>query len=283
MYLVLYNPLSKGSKNKKRTLNIIKNLKKNNIKFILKSVLKITSLPEYINKDERIEEIILLGGDGSINHLANTLIDINPNIPINLISCGTGNDFLRSLKPLKCASTYIPMITYNNTINRYFINGCGIGVDGSICKRTNHLKRKNKIGYLFSSIIELIKTKPYEVEIYTDNSTKKMNKVYFTSIHNGKYIGGGMKMAPKANIKTDELEIIILHSIPKILVLLVFVSVYIGLHTKLSKFVYTEKSKNIKVIVSKPRILQIDGDTYDNVSTLSIKTHNKFLNISSYK
>ena len=64
---------------------------------------------------------------------------------------------------------------------------------------------------------------------------------------NGKYIGGGMKIAPEANRNDDILEIYIIKAKSYKKIIPVFPLIYLGLHKIARSNVVHLRGKNIKV------------------------------------
>ena len=102
------------------------------------------------------------------------------------------------------------------------------------------------------------------------------------TINNGKYVGGGMKLSPNANIDDEELDVIIAHDINKPLLLLLFATIYLGLHTKFTKWIFNRKCKTIDVKFPTPQICQSDGEKYENVTTMTIKSSGKKIHLRAY-
>ena len=152
MDILLYNPLSRNGKHEKFIHHIIKTLKKDGRPVVSYSILAIDDVDLFLagcNEDDRI---IIVGGDGTINHLANRIYHLNYTQELCMYQAGTGNDFVRSLKtknkvvPIKEYLKSLPTVQYQEK-KRYFLNGVGGGLDGMIGYLVNHSKYKknNKI------------------------------------------------------------------------------------------------------------------------------------------
>ena len=75
MDLIIYNPLSKNAKSNVFTHKLVRQYKRSGIPFRLKSVLKIDDIRLYLEDKSHIDNVILLGGDGTINRLVNNIAD----------------------------------------------------------------------------------------------------------------------------------------------------------------------------------------------------------------
>ena len=112
MKYVLVNPLSNnrhGKEDVEKVLELVKDEKE---------VIDITEidLKEFVTKLKKTDEIILVGGDGTINNFVNKLEGNIPSINIYLYPSGTGNDFLKNP-----ANTSFVIFTPNHLLTLFTI------------------------------------------------------------------------------------------------------------------------------------------------------------------
>jgi diacylglycerol kinase family enzyme len=272
MDLILYNPLSNNNKSNIYTHKLIKEYKKQNIPFRIKSILKVDDIEEYLLNKKHIDNIILLGGDGTINRFVNEIAHKQIKQDIFLKSNGSGNDFLRSLKEKDDLPQTIMKAKYDNGTNTYFMNGVGMGIDGQITASVNSVENTGKFRYLTTTLKALLRYIPEPAIIESDHGKTSYQKVYLVTANNGKYFGGGMKITPQANINDDYLDVIIVHSIPKLLLMPIFFTIYLGIHTKFKRWVTSYKTKHLKVTFDTPQISQADGENIYDVTSMDISS-----------
>ena len=92
-----------------------------------------------------------------------------------------------------------------------------------------------------------------------------------------------MKITPKADLSTNTLDVIIVHTIPKWLIFFIFITIYLGIHTIFTKYVYTAKATSLKVQMPKQSIAQLDGEITNNVTTLEVSSSKKQIHFKQYK
>ena len=239
-------------------------------------------MKEFVGKATAEDIIYFVGGDGSLNRLANDLDGIEVPCPIYLISGGTGNDFMKDITENYPSEGYtdireyiknLPTISVNGT-TRKFINGIGYGVDGMCCEIADQMKEagKKKINYTSLSIrILLFKYKcPTATVTIDDGKEQTFEKVWLASAMNGRYYGGGMKEAPEQDRKGDKLTCVIWHGSGKLKTLTTFPSIFKGEHVKKTDMISVFTAKKIKVKFDIPTAMQIDGDTVLNVSEYEV-------------
>jgi len=275
MFLILHNPLSSNRKSRRKTKKFVRQFKRAKKAFVVRSTLKIDNLLEYLNERPQITDILLLGGDGSINYLINSIDITQIKQNIYLAKSGSGNDFLRSLKQKKSAKATIGQARLDDSKTVQFINGCGLGFDGLVCHYVNNDRKKNKISYFINVYRSLIHYQAKSITVNVDGEETTYQKAYIASIQNGRYFGGGMKAAPKADITDENYYIIIVHNINKLLLQILLMTIYPGWHQKLTRYVTILKGKHIRVQLSDPTYFQADGEVIENVQTIDVKAKSK--------
>lgn len=282
MDLILYNPKSKNSKGNVQTHKLVRYYRKHKIPFRLKSILKIDDMKTFVDEANHIDKIILLGGDGTINQLVNSLANSDVKQEIYIKKNGSGNDFLRSLRTADDKPQHIMKYTMDDNESKYFINGCGIGIDGLVIDYVDNAQKKGKLSYFLSTLRALFKFVPEPISVNIDGKDITFDKGYSVIINNGRFVGGGMEMSPKANINNENLDVTIIHSIPKLFMLIIFSTVYFGWHTKFTKYVYTTTCKKIKASFTTPQIIQADGEKTLDVQTLEVESSQKTIHLKAY-
>ena len=169
-------------------------------------------------------QILILGGDGTLSEVINGIMraELTPEqrakIQFGLMPRGTGNDFARHWglnKDFKRSMDIffqghskpidVGCVTYwRNNIphHRYFINSLGFGIEPMACRYAENLKYyigSHHVNYLFALIWSLTKYKNPHLRLDVDDKTVVEGKMFVTSIANGSFVGGGMKLNPDAD------------------------------------------------------------------------------------
>ncbi|MFW6272646.1 MAG: diacylglycerol/lipid kinase family protein [bacterium] len=271
----MHNPLSSNKKSRKKTKKIVRFFKRRKMDFIVRSTLKIKDMHQFLNRREYITDILLLGGDGSINYFINNVDVSKIKQRIHLAKSGSGNDFLRSLKPLYGADVTIGQAILNDNKTVKFINGCGLGFDGMVSHYVNNDRKKNKISYLINVFRSILHFNSQTIKLTIDGQETTYDRAYIASIQNGRYFGGGMKAAPHADITSDTYEIIVVHNINKFLLQLLLMSIYPGWHRFIKKRIKILKGKEIRVEFPAPTYFQADGEVQENIKTIHVLATDK--------
>lgn len=236
--------------------------------------------PAYLKDLDPEDEIVLVGGDGTVNYFINAVKDTEIRNNIYLLGCGTGNDFLKDIgrEPgeevlLNPYLSNLPTVTVNGMQQR-FINNMGFGIDGYCCEVADQIKKTNpqeKINYPGIAIKGLLfHFKPCHAEITVDGKTHEFDHVWIAPTMKGRYYGGGMQMAPEQDRFSDKLTVVVYHCRSKLKALITFPSIFKGEHVKKAGVVQCFTGNEITVRFSRPCAAQIDGETVLNVSEYTV-------------
>ncbi len=216
---------------------------------------------------ETFTDLVIMGGDGTINYVANHFKQIN--IPIGIIRCGTGNDFTELLygkisveQSFEAALFATPKPVDAGSCNGLlFTNGVGIGFDGWV---VNKLLAKRlftgKAAYYSTVVSLLLFYRESNITITIDGKTHDTS-LFMLSAANGKTYGGGFKVAPKASVTDGLLDLLIVKKISLLQRLRYLPVLEKGKHLdKPLPFIQYKQPKNIAITSSVPLQAHLDGE-----------------------
>lgn len=209
-------------------------------------VIATDSLTESLTELKRMElvdfeRLLVIGGDGMMHHVLNTVAESNglSEIPLGLIPAGTGNDFARALglelkRPMKNIDLFFSQNPSSVDIGvangRRFGAICSTGFDSLVNERANRMSwPKGKRKYDLAMVQELPRFKPRTYRVDVDGESFE-TQAMLIAVGNGSSYGGGMKVCPDASIYDGLLDVMILHPVPKGEFLRIFPKVYSGTH-----------------------------------------------------
>lgn len=277
-YCVLYNPYSASGKGEILATKL-KHILGDELYFISTSHIK--NYNEFF--DFTSDDIILCGGDGTLNHFVNDIRNINYNNRIYYYPCGSGNDFFNDigkdkLKPIEITDYIknLPVVIFNDE-EHFFLNGVGMGLDGYCCENVNEQKNNNKKGNYTLTALKgiLYDYKPVNAHVNVDEHHYDFKNVWLAPTMKGKFYGGGMKVAPNQDRNSDSLSLVVVHDVSRVKLLSILPTVFSGNHIKKDKVVTVLEGQNIDVEFDCACSIQLDGETFDNVSKYSAKIYSK--------
>ena len=274
---VLFNMLSGNGTGKDKVDDLKTFLRGKQVSY--KDITKITDFESFFADLTIKDEIIICGGDGTLNHFINDTDGMRILPAIYYYPTGSGNDLWNDLgkkpgdNPIRIEQYLkdLPFVEVNGMKKR-FLNGIGYGIDGYCCEEGDRQRESGnkKIDYTSIAINGLLfKYKPTNAEIEVDGTHYSYKKVWLAPSMNGRYYGGGMIATPDQDrlAKNRLLSLLIFHGSGKIKTLMIFPSIFKGKHIDHPKNVEVKTGHRIKVTFDRPVALQIDGETVLNVKT----------------
>ena len=196
--------------------------------------------------------VVAVGGDGTINEVVNGFFDedgkaIQPSACLALIPSGTGGDFRKSvdvpkdvagaiacLNSGKTQTVDVGRIDYGDGSHRFFINIADCGLGGEVVAKVNRSKAKGgglrgTAVFLWTSLATLMTYPGCHVDIEIEGR-KLRRHVRNVVIANGKFFGGGMKIAPDAVVNDGLFDVVIVGMSSKLGALTGIGSIYRGTH-----------------------------------------------------
>jgi len=279
MRYILYNPLS-GKEDQTRIeaecYAVVANMP-----IELMAITEIADLRAFFEKLDLYDDVVIFGGDGTLNKVANALSGCMVRNDIYYFPCGMGNDFARDIGVADAQAPVmindyikaLPTALVNGKQSK-FINGVGFGIDGYCCEVGDLLKRRNKNpNYTVIAISGLLfHFKPVNATVVVDGKTYDFKKVWIAPTMFGRFYGGGMMPTPNQNRNAvdKKVSLMVFHKAGKFKTLAMFPSIFKGKHIKKKKNVAILEGKNISVTFDSPTPLQIDGETILNVTEYNV-------------
>jgi diacylglycerol kinase (ATP) len=232
-------------------------------------------------KEEKITDVIVAGGDGTLSQVVGSLM--NENVNFGVIPCGSGNGLAMaagiSKQPLKALN--IILNGHPRSVDGFFINdrfSCmltGIGFDAKVAHEfANQPKRGLKtyavlVGKNFFSA----KSYPFTIE---SNGLKFSTEAYFISIANSNQFGNNVTIAPKALLSDGLLDVVIVKKTAKPLLLYnlikqIFAGKLEKMETSLKLPVIYFQAKQVSIENTSLAPIHIDGDPSETYEKLKIK------------
>ncbi len=215
-----------------------------------------------------VEVVVAVGGDGTVFEVVNGIV--HTGVILGIIPTGTGNDLARSLHISKDTTHAIQQILSGTpkkidlgiANGKYFINVASIGIDAEIAAWTKQTKKflSGSSAYIVSMIKNIITYKPIHMKFTIDGQCFEQETL-LAAICNGKYYGGGVRIAPNAILDDGLFEICIIERLTKWKTLRLFPTVFFGKHIKF-KEVKIYKGHEITVEFTGDTKLNLDGDLF---------------------
>ena len=222
-FIYFVNPIS-GTRDNLLLLDIIKTkTAQKNIPF---DILHTHASGEYLDlkqkiTTEKITDVIVCGGDGTVNQIANALLGIVVNIGI--IPMGSGNGLAFAAKISKNIHRALDIIFAGKVvyIDSFYINQkfscmlCGLGFDAQVAHDFAKQQKRGLVTYIKQSTKNFFTAKPYPFEIIL-NGSSIFTDAFFISIANSNQFGNHFTIAPQASLHDGLLDIVVVNKMSKL-------------------------------------------------------------------
>ena len=215
---------------------------------------------------DRIDCVIVAGGDGTINAAARGLLETG--LPLGVLPLGTANDFARSIGVpvdiVAAARVIVEGVTRKvdiGEVNGYpFVNVASIGLAADLAKHlTRDRKRRfGRLSYAFTAANVLRKASPFHATLLIADQ-KIMVRTLQIAVGNGRFYGGGNVIAPDARIDDGTLDFYSLEFAQIWRMALMIPSFHRGGHGAVRE-VRTARGSTFEVITRHPRPVNADGE-----------------------
>jgi YegS/Rv2252/BmrU family lipid kinase len=221
-FLLLVNPVSGKKNGELRANKVAKRLEDEG--FDVK-IMFTSSEPNFKEKvrsqwDESITDLIVMGGDGTLNLAVNILH--NKKVHLNIIANGNGNDFVKNINIGKSFEAQLENVISGKLINidvgicndQLFLNGLGLGFDGQIVY--DNLNRKSVLSghaKYYAQVLRILATFVPQKIMYSIDGAVSSDEIILLMVANGTIFGGGFKLTPDADVSDGQLDICVIRQI----------------------------------------------------------------------
>ena len=215
-------------------------------------------------KNSGIDIVAAVGGDGTVNEVARSIV--NSPTALAIVPCGSGNGLARHLMlPINVRKSIeiinrcdIHDLDYGIINGIPFFCTCGMGFDAFISMKFAMSGKRGPITYAENVLKEGLSYKPETYEI-VDETGKKRYKAFLVSCANASQYGNNAYIAPQASMSDGLLDVIIMEPFDLLDAPQISIDLFNKTLDKNSK-IKTFKAKQIHVHREKPGCIHYDGD-----------------------
>lgn len=215
-------------------------------------------------KDDNIDIVVAVGGDGTVNEVARAIV--NSNTALGIIPCGSGNGLARHLMlPMNLAKAIqiinlceIHQLDYGIINDIPFFCTCGMGFDAFVSHKFAEAGKRGPITYVENVLKEGLKYKPETYEIQDEKGITRL-KAFLISCANASQYGNNAYIAPQASMSDGLMDIIVMEPFDVIEAPQISIDMFNKTLDKNSK-IKTFKCKHLSIHRKEPGYIHYDGD-----------------------
>ena len=182
-----------------------------------------------------------------MNEVANGIAG-RSGVEIAVIARGTGWDFARSLGLPRKIDRAIDVARSGETrtidlgratyrawaggeAQSFFANVASAGMSGAIAQRANDSSKAlgGKVSYLWATFAVFARWSSTEIHVTVDGETRQA-RMHDVIVANGPYVGGGMKIAPEAELDDGTFDVLLIGDLTKGDLVLTMPKIFRGTH-----------------------------------------------------
>lgn len=208
--------------------------------------------------------VVAVGGDGTINEIARSLV--HTKTALGIIPCGSGNGLARHLQISMEAKKAIEIINegimdvidYGKINDVPFFCTCGVGFDAFVSLKFAKAGRRGPLTYLEKTLMESLKYQPETYELETEDATLKY-KAFLIACGNASQYGNNAYIAPQATLTDGLLDVTILEPFTVLDVPSLSFQLFNKTIDQNSR-IKTFRCKTLRIHRTKPGVVHFDGD-----------------------
>ncbi len=222
--------------------------------------------------------IVVVGGDGTVNEVANGLLALEGGRPeLAVIPRGTGTDFVRHFRiPTKLEGAVGVALSgrvrtidagrvafrswSGEEVEAYFVNSASAGMSGAVAQRANSSSKAlgGKASFLYATLAVFARWHASEMEVEVDDE-RRSGLLYDAIVANCRYLGGGMAMTPDAEPDDGLFDVLVIGDITRRDLALTLPKVYRGTHLPHPK-AEALRGRRVAVRAATPLPVELDGE-----------------------
>ncbi|MFL5787319.1 MAG: diacylglycerol/lipid kinase family protein [Flavisolibacter sp.] len=283
--LYIVNPIS-GTGNKKSTKDIIKakttgagmpfsiypSVESGNYSFLVPII-----------NEQKITDVVIAGGDGTINQVVNSLRKLN--VQFGIIPCGSGNGLAFSASIPKSTEKALDIIFHGKSVwtDAFMVNKtfacmlCGLGFDAKVAQDFANDPNRGLITYIRKTISNFLTAKTYPF-ILSNNNKEIRTDALFISIANSNQFGNHFTIAPKAKLTDGLIDIVVMTKQNKLSMLYEAMK-QVGGYNELQQLELIDEEANVlyfqtdELNIRNPKFapMHIDGDPVETAEKIQIR------------
>ena len=178
--------------------------------------------------------VVAVGGDGTLNEVANGVVRAGGNAELGVIPLGTAMDFGKTYGIPQRFDDAVGAIVSGTAraidvgrveylewsgapAERYFANVASVGMSAAVAKRGDEMSKRlgAKATFFYALTRVFLEWENTSVTVELADGTRREGRMHDVIVANGVWHGGGMRLAPEAQPDDGLFEIVVVGDISK--------------------------------------------------------------------
>ena len=282
---VIVNPESNNGRTRRRWRQIKEALRSHfkdfHYEFTEKPLQAIDLTREAIKSGSEL--IIGVGGDGTVNEIANGFFEdrriINPETTLGIVPSGTGCDLIKSLNIPTGLNDSMKLIAESGSsridvgraafigpdgqsLERFFLNVADFGLGGEVVREVNRRRLERKASSYFRCLYTaFIHYRHKRLHLRLDGQDLPDDEYMIGAVANGRVFGKGMRISPDARLDDGLLDVVLIKGMRMLEFLRNSLKVYRGTHLSHPK-VSLHRCRRMEAVpvTGQEVLIELDGE-----------------------
>lgn len=234
--------------------------------------------------DKGVDIVVAIGGDGTVNEVARSLV--HRRTALSIIPCGSGNGLARHLEipidPVGAIQVLnecvIRELDYGKINDRPFFCTCGIGFDAFVSYKFAEAGKRGFLTYIENTLREGLVYKPDTYTITIDDNKQMVYKAFLIACANASQYGNNAYIAPNASMSDGLMDVTIMEPISVLEAPQIAIQLFnrtIDHNSKIKTF----RCKKVDIERNAPGVIHFDGDPVMAGKDIEVVLVEKGLNV----
>lgn len=215
--------------------------------------------------EEGFEEVIAVGGDGTVNEVARALLGTNT--ALGIVPKGSGNGLARSLGIAMNSEEAIRQLSTGRRIcidsctmdGRPFFCTCGMGFDAAVSHAFAEASSRGPVTYFRTMIEEYRGFQAENYHITLDGERSFDTEAFVLVAANATQYGNNAYIAPEADLADGFLDLALIRPFPSIEAAFVLGDLMLG-RLPNNKYYHAERARELIIERPSPGVIHLDGE-----------------------
>ena len=216
--------------------------------------------------------LVVIGGDGTVNEVVNGIAETDAELAV--LPCGTGQDFGRThALPSRfddavqvalghdARTIDLGRVELEGGTSRLFANVGSAGMSGAVARRANGMTKRfgGRATFFYALTREFLAWQNTRVVVELDEGVTREGPMHDVIVANGRFHGGGMKLAPEARQDDGAFDVVLIGDVTKPDFVTTAPKLYSGRYLSHPK-VELLRSSAVSISAGEPLPLEVDGE-----------------------
>jgi YegS/Rv2252/BmrU family lipid kinase len=219
--------------------------------------------------------VVAVGGDGTAHEVVNGLLRRAAGRPprVGFLQRGTGADLRRSIASPRRPDEVAAWLTtdrwrpldagrlWTSTGRRYFVNVADAGIGAEVVRRAARGPAVvgGTVNFLGAAVISLLRHRNTPVRLRLDDGPVLQRRIRTIAVANGAYLGGAMRMAPRARPDDGWFDVVTIGDVSRWLGIRSMPMLYRGTHGQLAQVEFG-RARRVEIESDQPIGVEADGE-----------------------